>query len=419
VIEEVPQTWQIANLGKIAKEFISGGTPSTSEAKFWDGDIPWTTSAPISDTDIFLDRGQRFITSEGLKKSASHLVPEGNLLVGTRVGVGKAVVNSIDIAISQDLTGIILDSSVIPAFIAYQFKTHRVGSFFLGRKRGTTIKGIARLDLQALPLWIPLMRKEQEAIIQALRAMQEAREARQREAALERERKTALMDYLFSHGTQGEPRKQTEIGEIPNSWQAARLGELSKVRYGLGQPPQLDDNGVPMIRATDIKNGKIISHGVLKVKNEAIPKSRSPFLKKGDILVVRSGAYTGDVAMYDGRWDQAIAGYDLVVSPDKEFNSAFLAQYLLGERAQRYFKSQRDRSAQPHLNSEQLGNTLIPLPPHSEQKDIAKALIACDTKIATLEREAALLEELFRAMLEELMTGRLAALALVEGEVKA
>jgi type I restriction enzyme S subunit len=120
--------------------------------------------------------------------------------------------------------------------------------------------------------------------------------------------------------------------------------------------------------------------------------------------------------MYDDRWEEAIAGYDLVASPNEKLNAVFLAQYLLGDRAQRFFKSQRDRSAQPHLNSDQLGNTLVPLPPHSEQGDIAGALITCDSKIAALEQEVGLLEELFRAMLEELMTGRLSALPLVEAE---
>lgn len=47
------------------------------------------------------------------------------------------------------------------------------------------------------------------------------------------------------------------------------------------------------------------------------------------------------------------------------------------------------------------------LPPKNEQQEIAALLRACDTKIAALEREAALLDELFRAMLEELMSGRL------------
>ena len=66
---------------------------------------------------------------------------------------------------------------------------------------------------------------EQRAIAHILQTIQEAKFTRQREIALEQERKAALMDHLFSHGTKDEPRKQTEIGEIPESWEVTRLAE--------------------------------------------------------------------------------------------------------------------------------------------------------------------------------------------------
>ena len=52
----------------------------------------------------------------------------------------------------------------------------------------------------------------------------------------------------------------------------------------------------------------------------------------------------------------------------------------------------------------------ISLPPLDEQKEIADILSSCDAKIATLEREINLHDELFRAMLEQLMTGQLSSL---------
>ena len=394
MIKKVPQTWRIADLGKIAKEFISGGTPSTKEAKFWDGDIPWTTSAIISETDIFLDCGQRFITHEGLKNSASHLVPKGNLLVGTRVGVGKAVVNLIDIAISQDLTGIVLNSSATPAFIAYQFKTQRITSFFFGRKRGTTIKGIARLDLHALPLWIPPL-KEQQAITRALRAVQEAREARRREAALERERKAALMDYLFTHGTHGEPRQQTDVGEIPQSWRMEKLGKIVTLQRGKDLPIQNRNSGsIPVIG----------SNGIVGWHNQSVENVPIPGLATG-----RSGSI--GLLTYIDRpyWPLNTVLY---VSNFHGNDPLFVYYWLHLFDFKRYSQG----VSVPTLNRNMVSPIPFPLPPLPEQKIIANAIQACDTKIAALEQEAAILDELFRAMLEELMTGRLSALALVEAE---
>jgi type I restriction enzyme, S subunit len=69
---------------------------------------------------------------------------------------------------------------------------------------------------------------------------------------------------------------------------------------------------------------------------------------------------------------------------------------------------------QKNLNAALVKSIVIPIPEFHEQKDILTTLNACDTKIAALENEALLLYELFRAMLEELMTGRLSTIYLIE-----
>ena len=79
---------------------------------------------------------------------------------------------------------------------------------------------------------------EQRAIAYVLRAVQAAREARQREVNLERERKATLMAHLFTHGTRGEPTKLTPMGEIPKSW-----GVDNDRRYS-GVPPVWNFKGM-------------------------------------------------------------------------------------------------------------------------------------------------------------------------------
>ena len=71
---------------------------------------------------------------------------------------------------------------------------------------------------------------------------------------------------------------------------------------------------------------------------------------------------------------------------------------------------------QKNLNAMLVRSIPIALPPTmKEQREVAEVLCACDAKIAALEREGALLDELFRALLEELMTGRVAVAGLREG----
>lgn len=68
------------------------------------------------------------------------------------------------------------------------------------------------------------------------------------------------------------------------------------------------------------------------------------------------------------------------------------------------------------INQNTLIGSLVPIPSIEEQQDIVRVLLAADTKIVALEKEISLFEELFQALLEELMTGRISTLSLIEGE---
>lgn len=152
---QLPEGWRPTPLRDVAREFFGGGTPSTNRADFWDGDIPWTTSAHISD-DLYVRKGARLITKEGLSQSSSRYIPAGNLLIGTRVGVGKVAINALGIAISQDLTGMIVDQGRADVeFLAYVIRSDDVQRQFRNGMRGTTIKGIPRDDLQRVEIPLP------------------------------------------------------------------------------------------------------------------------------------------------------------------------------------------------------------------------------------------------------------------------
>jgi type I restriction enzyme S subunit len=192
--------------------------------------------------------------------------------------------------------------------------------------------------------------------------------------------------------------------QLPLGWTTAAVGSVGNVRYGLGQPPELDDKGVAMIRATNIKRGRISSVGLIRIKRSAIPESRNAFLKEGDVLVVRSGAYTGDVAMVTKPWVDSVAGYDLVLSLGDNFDPSYCAFALRSAEVQSYFKSQSARSAQPHLNRQQLDSTLIPVPPLAEQRKIAGVLGLVQRAVEQQERLIALTTELKKALLHQLFT---------------
>jgi type I restriction enzyme, S subunit len=200
-------------------------------------------------------------------------------------------------------------------------------------------------------------------------------------------------------------RPDTRRDELPERWQMAHLGDVARVRYGLGEPPEEDPTGLPIIRATNVKRGRISSEGLLRIKASSLALARrNPFLRAGDIIVVRSGAYTGDVAMVTAEWEGAVTGYDLILSPNEQIDSSFCALQLLTKRVQGYFRGQRDRAAQPHLNRQQLEATEICVPPILEQRAIATVLRTVERAKEACEQVIAATRQLKQSLLHHLFT---------------
>ena len=89
----------------------------------------------------------------------------------------------------------------------------------------TTVKHLSSFTIQNIIISLPPL-PEQRAIAHVLQTVQNSTQAKRKELELERERKAALMQDLFTHGTRGEPTKQTEIGEMPESWLVLKLGKM-------------------------------------------------------------------------------------------------------------------------------------------------------------------------------------------------
>jgi type I restriction enzyme S subunit len=256
---------------------------------------------------------------------------------------------------------------------------------------------------------------QQHSIAQALKAIEKAGSARRQELELERERKAALMQHLFTHGTRGERTKQTEIGEMPESWRAVKFAEAAEITKGQVNPTQEPYKSMPHVGPENIEQGtgrllpaktneelKISSGNYLFTKNDVLYSKIRPYLNKKVALPSFDGTCSAD--MYPVR------------PRDGYMTREFLFHQLLSEQFRRQAMSFQSRTGIPKINREQLGSISLFAPTLDEQLEIASALGTCDNKIAALEQEAESLDELFRAMLEELMTGRLSTQPLIEPE---
>jgi type I restriction enzyme S subunit len=104
IFEEKGDDWEEKRLGEVCN-IIGGGTPSKKNDEFYIGNIPWATVRDMK-TDKIKDTEFK-ITSKAVLNSSTNIIPKGNVIIATRVGLGKICIIESNIAINQDLKGII------------------------------------------------------------------------------------------------------------------------------------------------------------------------------------------------------------------------------------------------------------------------------------------------------------------------
>jgi restriction endonuclease S subunit len=160
---KIDPEWPVVELDEICTDILSGGTPSTAVESYWNGNIPWMTSADIVDANTIVVR--KNITQDGLKNSTTNLIPKDNIIVVTRVGLGKIAMNKFDVCISQDSQGLILNKEkVFPHFLLYILAEKVL--IFKNTSQGTTIQGVTKNQLKTIKIPVPPLAKQREIATQ-------------------------------------------------------------------------------------------------------------------------------------------------------------------------------------------------------------------------------------------------------------
>lgn len=384
MIEKLPDDWNTSTLGSVAHGFLSGGTPSTKNETFWRGSIPWITSKWLNSR-LYLDNGEKFISKDALMRSATAVVPRNNLIFATRVGVGKVAVNNIDLAINQDLAGILVDSDHDDIrFLAYQLRSDRIQRTVTSHKRGATIQGITRDALKKLEIYLPPL-AEQRNIAGVLELVQRAIEQQERLIALTQELKKALMHKLFTEGLRGERQKQTEIGPVPESWEVMQFEEFALLQRGFDLlKNEFKTGSIPVVGATSI----IGFHNVSNVRGPGV-------------TVVRSGSSAGKpLFIEDDFWAHNVV---LFVKNFHGHNPKFVYYKIQSLDLTKY----REGVAVPTLNRNSFRTIPVAIPRRNEQDEFVQTLDCVEQKEMHVDQKKRLLEDLFRTLLHQLMTAQI------------
>ena len=159
-IKFTSMNWSMVKLGDVCDDILSGGTPSTRNEAYWRGDIPWITSADI--VNIKTAKPRKYITEKAIRESATNLIKKGNVIVVTRVGLGKLFRNDFDVCISQDSQGLIVKDAVNADYLVYVLKD-RVENF-KKISQGSTIQGVTKGQLSEIQIPLPPLEVQKEIV---------------------------------------------------------------------------------------------------------------------------------------------------------------------------------------------------------------------------------------------------------------
>lgn len=203
---------------------------------------------------------------------------------------------------------------------------------------------------------------------------------------------------------------QTEVGVIPNEWEAKHLGELGCIVRGgsprpAGDPRYFGGNFIPWLTVAALTNipeyQLLVTETASGLTEEGSKHSRT--LVDGTVIIANSGATLG-VAKLLGVTCCANDGI-AAITDQRVGDKAFVCHYI-NTRTQHLREVVATGNGQPNLNTALIREIPIPFPPLPEQRAIAEALSDIDALLAGLDRLIAKKRDLKQAAMQQLLTGQ-------------
>ena len=388
--------WETKALGEVC-DVIGGGTPSKDNANFYTGDIPWATVRDMR-SDV-ITQTEFKITKAAVASSATNVISCGNVVIATRVGLGKVCLLEQDTAINQDLRGIIpKDCNILHVrYLFWWLKS--ISDLIIAEGTGATVQGVKLPFIKSLKISLPPLPEQQRIVAildEAFSSIATARANTERNLQNARALFESYLHEVFSKRGEG--------------WELCKMGDVYDVRDGTHDSPKFYDAGYPLVTSKNLKRYGLDLEAVKFISEEDYNKiNQRSAVNVGDILFAMIGTI-GNPVLVKSEPNYAIKNMALFKVPSNQ-SSEFLRYFLAAEITLSRMKSEANGTTQKFVGLGYLRKFEIALPNISTQRRTVEALNAISFETQRLEsiyqRKLNALDELKQSLLHQAFSGRL------------
>ena len=193
--------WEQRKLGEIA-DIVGGGTPSTSNPSYWDGEIDWYAPAEIADQ-IFANSSQRRITELGYENSSAKMLPPGTVLFTSRAGIGKTAILTRKGCTNQGFQSIVPHQGELDSYFIFS-RTEELKRYGELVGAGSTFVEVSGKQMAAMELMMPSTMREQQTIGQFF----------------------SKLDNLITLHQRKRNNRESNPSCQPHSWEQRKVGDV-------------------------------------------------------------------------------------------------------------------------------------------------------------------------------------------------
>lgn len=409
----LPAHWDETKIKYFCLDVINGATPSTSNDRYWDGDIAWIASGKCHD--CIINSESKFITKEGYDNSSTRLIPKNTALVAlTGATCAQSGFLTIPSCTNQSIVAYInhpkkMDSKFIFYMIQgnrQQYLIHQIG----GAQAGINVEDCKNIISPIPPL------AEQTAIAEYLDkkcgSIDKVIATQERRIEMLGELKQSIITEAVTRGINpNAPLKDSGIdwiGKIPEHWEAIPLKFTGSFGNGLTYHPEdvVESDGILVLRSSNIQDD------VLDFEDTVFVKSCPEFLmvRPGDIIICSrngSASLVGKCAMVEEEINATFGAFMMRYRPYQNPKFGF---YLL-QAALKMYKGLYSTTTINQLTMGVIAQIHVAIPPIAEQTAIAEYLdrkcARIDSAIAKAKREVELLREFKQSVITGAVTGKI------------